>query len=316
MKKKKIWVGILLFIVIAGLGVYFSYWILLHRTAILTQPSADENKGNIESTSEGENSEKQDKGWIDILILGTDNRGNEIGRTDTIMLVMANVNTHRVSIISIPRDTRVNLEGVGLTKINHANAVGSLKGGSHQGTLESAKAVSNLLGVTINYYVKIDFEGFQKAVDAVDGIDINLPYAVDDYSSGAHFAAGEQHLTGEDALRLARSRYGVPHGDFDRQQFQFMLVSALVHKMLNISNIPNLYGQVQVIYQELLDTNLTTAEMLTKGLQFKGLTNKDIQYYQLPGKGITALDPLIGADLYYFEPDMEKVQEIVTEAQR
>ncbi|EQB22195.1 cell envelope- transcriptional attenuator [Dehalobacter sp. UNSWDHB] len=252
------------------------------------------------------------KGWINILVLGTDNREDEVSRADSIMMVMVNVETLKVSVISIPRDTRVNIEGVGLTKINHANAVGQAEGGVHEGTLKTAEAVSNLLEIDTNYYVKIDFEGFQKAVDAVDGIDVNLPYDVQDWR--IDLAAGEQHLTGEQALLVARSRYGLAHGDFDRQELQFLLLSSLAHKMLSISNVSRLPEQLQIVYSDLLDTNMSIPEMLAKGMEFKGIKKEDIQYFQLPGKGITAYDPLVGANVYYYESDMDGVREVVSKA--
>lgn len=231
-----------------------------------------------------------------------------------MMLVLANVDTQQVSVISIPRDTRVNIPGVGLTKINHANAVGEAKGGVHEGTLESAKAVSNLLGVTINYYVKIGFQGFQKVVDAVGGIEVNLPNPVTD--KDLHLPAGENHLSGDEALRLARARYGLPNGDFDRQQDQFYLISALAHQMLSLSNISKLPEELNIIQQDLMDTNLSTPEMLTMGLAFKGIAKEVIKYYQLPGQSTSAPDPLVGANVYYYEPDMEGVRKIVQEAMK
>lgn len=84
--------------------------------------------------------------------------------------------------------------------------------------------------------------------------------------------------------------------------------------MLNLSNIPKLPEELKIVHQDLLDTNLSTSEMLTLGLEFKGITKEAIKYYQLPGKGITAHDPLVGADLYYYEPNMDGVKKVVREA--
>ena len=312
---KKIWVKIVLILGIATGGAYGWYWQSLHHVAIVSQPSEKVSQTANVSATESDKQEKlamTSNDWINSLILGTDNGENEVSRSDTMMLVSANVDTHQVAVISIPRDTRVSLQGVGQTKINHANAVGVSEGGVRQGTLESAKAVSDLLGVTINYYSKINFQGFQKVIDAVGGIDINLPYPVND--SKAHFSAGEHHLSGDEALRLARSRYGVPNGDFDRQKDQFFLLSALAHQMLSPSNISKLPEALNIIHQDLVDTNLSTSEMLTLGLAFKGITKDEIRYYQLPGKGITAHDPLVGTDVYYYEPDMDGVKRVVEEA--
>src|SRR5665648_1297146 len=85
------------------------------------------------------------KGRVNVLLLGSDTRGDEVGRTDTMILISADTKTKHVSIISIPRDTRVNLPGIGLTKITHANVMGELKGGVQAGTQAAVQAVSNLL---------------------------------------------------------------------------------------------------------------------------------------------------------------------------
>lgn len=309
---KKTWVAIVLIFGTAVGGTYYWNWQTLHHAAIVSQPAAV----IATETDMQEKPIPTSKGWVNILILGTDNRGDEVARSDSMMLVSANVDTHQVSVISISRDTRVNIPGVGLTKINHANAIGELKGGVHEGTLESAKAISNLLGVTINYYVKINFQGFKKVVDAVGGIDVNLPNSVNDDLRNIHLPAGENHLSGDEALRLARARYGLPNGDFDRQQDQFYLLSALAHQMLNFSNIPKLPEALNIIQQDLIDTNLSTPEMVTMGLAFKGIEKETIKYYQLPGQGTFGTDSLVGANVYYYEPDMEGVRKIVQEAMK
>lgn len=311
MKKLIITIAIIVGIgAIAG-GAYYWNWRTLHHAAVVAEPSTT---AQTQTQSQPQNTAAKTSNRITLLVLGTDSRAGEASRSDTMMLVSADVDTHKVAVISIPRDTRVNLEGIGLTKINHANAVGEVNGGVHQGTLDSAKAVSNLLGLPVNYYVKINFQGFQKAVDGVGGIDFNLPNPVNDDWQNIHLPAGENHLSGDEALRLARARYGLPNGDFDRQRDQFYLLSALVHQMLNLSNIPKLPEELNVIHQELLDTNMSTPEMASMGLNFKGIEKDSIKYYQLPGKGITAHDPLVGADVYYFEPDMDGVKNIVQQA--
>ena len=303
---------IIAFLGILAIGASCWYWQLLRYIPIISRPNVS---SYTESRTKPEEPQKTLTGWINILILGTDNIEEEVSRTDTIILALANLDTRQVSVISVPRDTRVNLEGVGLTKINHANVIGQMKGGIHQGTLKSAKAVSDLLGVNINYYVKIDFRGFKKAVDAVGGVDVDLAYPViDKYHSKADFPAGEHHLSGKEALSLAQARHNLPHGDFDRQGHQFMLLSSLAHKMLNVFNISKLPEVMGIVYQELLDTNLSVAEMLKIGLTFKGITPDKIKYYQLPGKANTSYDPFVGSSLYYFEPDTEGVKKIVREA--
>ena len=189
--KKIGWVALITtFIIAAGGGIYAWRGSLVQQasTSVVAKPTEP-----IEIPAES----PKDGGRINVLLLGSDARGDEASRTDSMILISADTKTKHVSMISIPRDTRVNLPGIGLTKITHANAMGELSGGVHEGTMASVQAVNNLLGVTINDYAKINFEGFKTIVDAVGGIDVTLPKAVGDIKEG------NQHLNGVMALQLA-----------------------------------------------------------------------------------------------------------------
>lgn len=302
--KKKSWVALIAtLIIVAGGGIYAWRGNLIKQasTSVVAKPT-----NPIEVPQES----PKDSGRVNILLLGSDTRGNDAGRTDSMILLSADTKNKHVSMISIPRDTRVNLPGIGLTKITHANAVGEVSGGVHSGTLASVQAASDLLGVTINDYVKIDFEGFKKVIDEVGGIDVNLPEAIQDIN----LKAGNQHLNGDMALKLARDRYGLKDGDFGRQRDQALLLSALGDKMLSLENLPKLPQVLTIIHQDLMDTNLSDPQILALGTEFKGVTKDSIKYFQLPGKGISAHDPLVGANVYYYEPEMAGVKKVVTEA--
>lgn len=300
--KKKYWIALIASLIFAiGGGIYFWRGHLIQQASTLVVAKPTNPIGISEELP-------KDRVSVNVLLLGSDTRGNEAGRTDSMILISADTKSKHVSIISIPRDTRVNLPGVGLTKITHANVVGEASGGVQAGTLAAVQAASNLLGVTINDYAKVNFEGFQKVVDAVGGIDVTLPEAVGDLK------AGNQHLNGDMALQLARARYGLPDGDFGRQRDQFYLLSAMGHKMLSIENVPKLPQVLNIIHKDLMDTNLSDAQILALATDFKGVAKDDIKYFQLPGKGITAHDPLVGADVYYYEPEIAGVKKVVLEA--
>lgn len=260
--------------------------------------------------------QENNKNIINFLVLGTDGNGGAVSRTDAILFASANLKTHQVSMISIPRDTRVNIEGVGLTKINHANVLGALDGGMHQGTLKSIQAVTNLLGVPINYYAKIDFQGFVKAVDTVGGIDITLAEMIHDPYVSIYLSAGDHHLTGEEALRLARARKTVRGGDFGRQKHQFMLLAALAQKILSPANIEKLPVLYDIVKDNFTDTNLSVTEILSLGIAFKGISPDQIAYNQLPGHAIMAWDPVMNMKLFFFEPETDEVRKVVAEAVR
>lgn len=294
-------------------GVYYCNRQILYSTEILYTP-----KVVTTVTTDNEELHKSPlleiKGILNILVLGIDSQGGEPGRSDSMILVSTNMDSHRVSVISIPRDTRVSLPGVGLTKITHANAVGEANGGVHEGAIESVKAVNELLGVNINYYIKINYKGFKKVVDGLGGVTVNLPKDVNDTSLKLHLSAGEHHITGDEALLLAQARYELPEGDFDRQHNQFYILQGLANQLLNLSTITELPKLLMVIRQDLVDTNMPISEMLKVGFEFQGIDKETIKYYQLPGQGISAPDPLVGANVYYYEPNKEGIKNVIEEA--
>jgi polyisoprenyl-teichoic acid--peptidoglycan teichoic acid transferase len=155
--KKRCWIALmaLLLIIAIGGGIYFWRGHLIQQatTSVVAKPT-----NPIEIPKELQNEGER----INVLLLGSDARENEAGRTDSMIIISADTKSKHVSIISIPRDTRVDLPGIGLTKITHANAVGEASGGVHSGTLASVQAASNLLGLTINDYAKINFIDLKK----------------------------------------------------------------------------------------------------------------------------------------------------------
>ncbi|MGL6016346.1 MAG: LCP family protein, partial [Selenomonadaceae bacterium] len=103
---------------------------------------------------------------INIMIMGVDRRNDDVGRSDTLMVATVDPDQKKASLLSLPRDTRVKIEGNGVDKINAAYAYGGHK--------LSQKTVEQLLGAPINYYVLIDIKSFERIIDALGGIDINV----------------------------------------------------------------------------------------------------------------------------------------------
>lgn len=308
-KYRKYWwifLAIVLLALLAG-AYYYWNWYQYNEIPVVTQ-SANQGRDT--------NAEKSKPGTTNFLLMGSDARGDEASRADVIMVISADFATKKVSVISVPRDTRVNLPGVGLTKINHANSLGEAKGGVHEGTLATAQAVSDLLSIDINYYAKIDFEGFKSLVDVLGGVDVDLPYDVNDDVQQIYLTKGTHHLNGDEALRLARARFGLPNGDLDRQRNQYLIMTALGEEALakeNISKLPNL---IKVGMEQIQDTNIKESEALGMGLALTGTTMDDVKYYQLPGHPLRAVDPLVGAEVYYFEPDQTGIDQIMREIEQ
>ena len=221
-------IGIAIFIVVlvaavAGAGFY------VYKEMQKSSINADLHKMSAEQMElvdkELTGSKKFDEPF-NMLLLGSDARADDPdmgARTDTIIVVRVDPNENIVSLMSIPRDTMIEIEGVGVDKFNAAYTYGGASG--------TIAAVKKLCGIDIDHYAEINFEGLVGLVDAIGGIDVVVDEEIDDEDAGGHVDAGKQHLDGEHALILARSRAYVD-GDYTRQVNQRKVIMAIVNKGL------------------------------------------------------------------------------------
>jgi LCP family protein required for cell wall assembly len=181
----------LIFIVGAGTGAFFIYLNSVNKT--INSVTSSEIQSILTPTN-------SPQAPVTILVLGRDTRDTESdpGRADTIMVIHLNPGEKRVVVLSIPRDTLVDIPGYGRDKINAAYAYG--------GEELMIKTVSNFLDARINHYVTLDFDGFVKLVDEMGGVDIVVDRPLIDPKTGANFSAGKHHLTGEQALAFTDLR--------------------------------------------------------------------------------------------------------------
>ncbi|WP_303802748.1 LCP family protein, partial [Alicyclobacillus macrosporangiidus] len=150
---------------------------------------------------------------------------------------------HDYEVLSIPRDTRVNLPGYDETKITHANYLAELKGSESAGIQATLQAVSDLTGLTINYYAETDYWGLQDIVDAVGGISMDVPVDVklthpwyhEDY--GKVIPKGEHFLDGKMVTEIVHERYSLPDGEFDRQRLQEAALVGIAKQVLQPGNV-------------------------------------------------------------------------------
>lgn len=247
---------------------------------------------------------------FNLLLIGIDAREKENSRTDVLMLIHVDPGGKKVRMLSIPRDTRVQLPGIGYTKINHAHMLGEQNGGAHAGTQAALQAVSNLCGCTINYYVKIDFAGFERFVDRIGGVNLELSEPVKLTYAHRTIASGPVHLKGADTLDFVRERKSLAEGDSGRQKNQAMVLEAIVRQLLKPKNLMQISSLIDQVRSDLLDTNLKDGDILSLAWLAKSLSGENVQYLQLPGKGGRALDPLVHKELYYWVPDQVKWQEL------
>lgn len=207
---------------------------------------------------------------INILLLGIDQREGEEGpwRTDTMILVSIDPASKSVSMLSIPRDLWVTIPGFGENRINTAHFIGDSKDYPGGGVALAKKTVWYVLGVPVHYYVRINFTGFEKLVDAIGGLTIDVETAIHDEkypdenygTMVVDIPAGIQHMDGKTALQYARSRHG--NSDFDRMARQQDLILAARDKALSLdiplSRIPELIK----LAGDSIQTDMTLDEIL------------------------------------------------------
>ncbi|MDD6730806.1 MAG: LCP family protein [Eggerthellaceae bacterium] len=198
--------------------------------------------------------------------LGRDNDGStdNLYRTDSIILARVDPGNQKVTLVSIPRDTQVDIEGHGSTKINAAYAFG--------GASLAVSTVSKVAGVDISHFVLIDMDGLSSAVDALGGVEVNVPYEINDPDYTGYLAAGDQTLNGEQALIFARARHcydKVGDGDLIRTANQRALIGAIAQKLLQEDKVT----QANVLTQlsSYVQTDLSVDDINGYAAQFGGM---------------------------------------------
>lgn len=221
------------------------------------------------------------KGRVNVLLLGTDARkGEKMARTDTIMLASVDTEKKLVSVLSIPRDTRVNIPGHGYEKINSATLYG--------GPSLAMRTVSDLLGIRVNSYVMMDYHGFKEIVDSLGGVTMDVKermYHHDPQDSGAYtidLRPGVQRLDGNKALQFVRYR-GYALGDIERTGQQQEFISALVKEVMQPATVVKLPSMV-ASFSRAVETNLSFMEMQRLAFTAVKMTDASLLTQTLPGK--------------------------------
>ncbi|MGM9525512.1 MAG: LCP family protein [Peptococcaceae bacterium] len=236
---------------------------------------------------------------INILVLGCDEReGDTAARADVIMVATIRPEVKQVSIFSIPRDTRVAIEGHGQDKINHAMAYGGIP------LVQSS--VENLLDVQIDHYVKINFDGFINVIDALGGINIEVPCRMYKPLEAIDLLPGYQTLDGSEALAFVRWR-GDGTGDYGRIERQQQFLGAVMDKVKDMSLKQAL--DVASAVMDSIETDMSIKQMTSYGVNLLGISSEAIHTYSFVGQELW----LNGVN--YVEPDMAAIAEIVDKMQ-
>ncbi|MBE9010151.1 LCP family protein [Pseudanabaenaceae cyanobacterium LEGE 13415] len=224
---------------------------------------------------------------VNVLVMGIDRvldappGSDEIfsGRSDTMLLLRIDPTDNSVNMLSIPRDTQVEVPGVGVTKINQANASG--------GPLLARETISRTLnGITIDRYVRVSTDAFRELVDLLGGIEVYVPermeYTDKTQNLKIDLQPGWQTLDGNKAEQFARFRHD-SFGDIGRVQRQQALIKALRAKLTSPLILPRIPGLIGAM-QKYIDTNLSLEEMLALVSFGQKLDRDDFKMVLLPGR--------------------------------
>lgn len=249
----------LIAILVVGSGMYVAYaWHKLSQTSKVIYKSAGAPK--LRSASKVISQKKP----VSILLLGTDTGAlgrSYKGRTDTIIVMTINPKTNKTTMVSLPRDMKVNLPDYAKyspAKINAAYTYG--------GTKETISTVQEYLNVPIDYYVLVNMGGLEKAIDQVGGVDVTSPLTFT--YNGSSFTKGKtQHMNGKTALNFSRMRHEDPQGDYGRQTRQRLVISALLKKSVSYKTVLN--DNFLMTISDEMQTDLTRSDMLGLALNYR-----------------------------------------------
>lgn len=236
----------------------------------LMQPEQPDKEKPIEA----EKQYPDDGERTNILVLGVDARpGEKNSRSDTMLLVSIDPKLDKVAVISIPRDTRIEVKGSHLAKICTANYIG--------GPEYAVDRVEALMQTNIDHYIEMDFKGFAKVVDTLGGVTIDVPQRMYKPLEGINLQPGKQKLDGKNALAFVRFRDYI-NGDIDRTYQQQVFIKALANEVLQPKTITRLPGLVKQLKQY-VETDIGFTDMLKMASWAPGFQAGSVITQTLPG---------------------------------
>ncbi|HDR7948989.1 TPA: LCP family protein [Bacillus toyonensis] len=300
-RRRKLFYFFIFAFLFGSVGVYIlnSYTSLMGMYSGFSREKSDLRTKDVEITKQP----------FTILIMGIEDYATDgqNGRTDSLMFATVNPKTQRISLMSIPRDSRVPIVGKDKEdKINAAHAYG--------GEQMAIKTVEGFLKVPVDHYIKIDFQGFKGIVDAVGGVTVDVPFdfwerSDVDYYKKIQFKQGQQNLNGEEALAYVRMRKQDPNGDYGRAARQRQLLAAVAQKLNSASTVFKIKDLTTVV-GKYIKTDIPISDGLALYNKLSGFDPSTIQTLKLEGE-----DKKIGG-IYYFLPDPIGVETVRNEIEK
>lgn len=306
---------------------------------LFVKPDLPGNGSNADGTQAGDgidygdgvqprvSGERKSQDYYTVLILGRDTGGG--GNTDTMLLASYDVTNQKANVMSIPRDTMVNVNW----DVKKINSVYNMNGGGEKGIKALYKEISQLVGFEPDYQVILEWEAVGKIVDAIGGVDFDVPYPMDYHDPAQNLvieqAPGLRHLSGDDAMQVIRWRkndsnspYGNPQiGDSGRMQIQQDFLKAVIKQLLQLKNVANL-GKLAEVFQENVETDLSFENILWFGKQavFGGLSLENVSFMTMPWTGVYVYSRTLSAEygrtmkLDYVVPQANALLDLVNDS--
>ncbi|RKD76443.1 LytR family transcriptional attenuator [Sinobaca qinghaiensis] len=291
MKKFLIITAVIFGVVIIGIAAYLFY---LFQSTASTAEEMHDPIGRTSELREGE-PDLSNGDPFSMLLLGIDSEESTSGRSDTMIVMTVNPELESIKMVSIPRDSLVNIEGRGQDKINHAYAFG--------GAELAMDTVENFIDVPIDYYATVNMESFIDTVDMVNGVTVNNGLSFE--YGGYTFPEGEIELSGEEALAFVRMRKEDPQGDAGRNERQRQVIDAVINEGAQISNITKIDDFLEILGDN-AKTSFTFEEMRQVQSNYRAARH-NLEETQMRGEDAT-ID-----GIYYMEIPDQTIQGISTE---
>ena len=199
-------------------------------------------------------------------------------RSDTVILIHLSAKQDKALLLSFPRDAYVAIPGAGKNKLNTAFSRG--------GPALTIKTIEQLTQVRVDHYLEVNFTGFFRMVEALDGVDVCLPKAQKEPLSGIDLPAGRSRVKGPQALAFVRQRHGLPRGDIDRIERQQQFLGAMLRRATSKGMLlrpDRLLGFLKVVTESIqVDDKLTFNDMKDLAFRLKDLDPQKVQFMTVP----------------------------------
>ncbi|MFJ8064210.1 LCP family protein [Psychrobacillus sp. NPDC096426] len=272
-------------VLFSGVVVFATNLSLQTKNAInkIYEPLEKDKESKDDSISKLDNAKAEDSAFT-ILIAGIDNQEKaKYGRSDVLILATVNPKLEKISMVSIPRDSRVYIPDLGYQdKINHSYAFGGIN--------YTINTLEKILDIPIDYYVSTDFQGFEDIVNTVGGVDVEVPFTFSAQLTGSlkwkKYTEGPMFLNGNEALAYVRMRKKDPQGDAGRNIRQKQVIQEIISKATSINNIGNIDDMIKDVGNN-VKTNIPASEYFGLIKTYQNLKSSPIEQLKLEGYDTT-----------------------------